>query len=391
MGNKDLWDRLNSNSAKTESVILGMNQANRTITGDEADIFAVRGDDAIDYMIRAAFQTIDLGLVKIDEIQKFKNYPFSADVPEEIADLEADILNNGLKTPVIIRPARNSEFEYEMIDGHRRADIFKKAGKTDIEAYIINCNDDMAALIMCENNLSARKGLLTSELARVYGIELEALKRLQRKNLKIDKPVNLKLSENTTRALVAQRHGLSAVNLSRMIRITFLNEELRQAVDEKRVAFNVGVALTHLSGEEQQIVRKLLDSGCRISLDDANRLKKRAKSQLTAMSEAEIREILDFREIHINEESGEKKAEGETDSVCGICGESEAAEYTGDKKDSKSVKNETGGKPRDIFMEVCGLAWDRLEESGNIPTDAQLGEDKREKIARKIAEMFVSL
>lgn len=388
MGNKDLWNRLNSNSAKTESVILGMNQANRTITGDEADIFAVRGDDAIDYMIRAAFQTIDLGFVKIDEIQKFKNYPFKTDEPDELAELESDILKNGLKTPVIVRPVRNSQYNYEMIDGQRRADILKKAGKTDIEAYIINCNDDMAALIMCENNLNVRMGLLMSELAGIYGIELDALKRLQRKSSKIDKPINMKLSENTTRALVAQRHGLSAVNLSRIIRINLLNEELQQAVDEKRVPFNVGVALTHLSGEEQQIVWKLLDSGCHISLEDANRLKKRAKSQLTAMSEAEIREILGFGEIRINEELEEKKAVGETDSVCGICGESEVAEYTGDKKDSESVKNETVRKPKDIFMEVCGVAWSMLEESGNALAAAELGTDEIEKMAHRIAEIF---
>ncbi len=392
MENRNLWERLNLNSEKTESVIRNINQGHRTITDEEAEIYAVRGDDAIDRLIRKAFQSIDSGFISIDEIQDFSGYPFKQASDGELYELSKDIAENGMSTPVIVRRNRDLRYTYELIDGHRRIRALRMAGQDAAEAYIIECNDDMASLIMCENNLSSRRGFSTSELARVYDMELEALKRLHRKASKADKPVNVKLSENTTRALMAHRHGLSAVNLSRIIRINHLIPELGKAVDDKRIAFNAGVALTHLNEEEQQIVWKLLDSGCHISLKGANQLRKNAKSRLTPMNESEIRmllsepekEAINTDEIICHDFNMEEEADGIRHGM-----RISRSTPSDNSMEAKRTADNVEERKYEIFMQACEAAWKRLVTIGEAPIDEiDVNDEKIKEIAERIVSSF---
>lgn len=254
--------------------------------------------------------------VKISTIQSYRDYPFELGTPDELDELAEDISKNGLERPVILRKIMDPKYDYEMIDGHRRAYALKKKGEAFVKSYILDCDSDMAAVIMCENNLSTRRGLLFSEQAAVYGMDLDALKRIIRKRSTDDKAAgaaagaDTELPENTTRAMLAKRYGLSAVNLSRFVRLTYLTSDLQSAVDEQRISFNAGVALSHLSEEEQEIVYKMLDAGTHLSLKAAEALKKEAKKRLTPMDAGEIGAVLGAagEEVDCASEERPKKA-----------------------------------------------------------------------------------
>lgn len=256
---------------------------------------AAGGKDPVSEIIRSAFRTVETGKIDVNRIQSFSDYPFDVENGEAMTLLAEDIRKNGMESPVIVRKIMDPRYDYEMLDGHRRAYALKKTGAALADAYILDCDDQTAAVILCESNLQVRKDLRLSEAARVYGMELEALKRIfrMREASAQGKSHEKKNSgEKTTRALLAGRHGLSAVNLSRIIRLRLLSPQLQQAADNKKIPFNVAVALTHLGEEEQALVLDFLNRGGTLSLKSAEELKKAARHRLVPLSREEMEQIL---------------------------------------------------------------------------------------------------
>ena len=80
-------------------------------------------------------------------------------------DLVESIKQNGVLTPVLVRPDKNNS--YEMISGHRRMHAAIKAGLETIPAIVRDMDDDDAVVVMVDANIQ-REELLPSEKAFAY-------------------------------------------------------------------------------------------------------------------------------------------------------------------------------------------------------------------------------
>jgi ParB family chromosome partitioning protein len=84
-----------------------------------------------------------------------------------------------------------------------------------------------------------------------------------------------KLEGKKSRDIVAEEAGVSKNQVSRYIRLTELIPEIRDMVDEKKIAFNPAVELSYLKPEEQREFLDAMDyAQATPSLSQAQRLKK---------------------------------------------------------------------------------------------------------------------
>lgn len=84
------------------------------------------------------------GTIDIDvrAIYPFENHPFKVIDDEKMDELVESIKENGVLTPVLVRP--DDEGTYEMISGHRRLHAAKRAGLFRIPAIVKEMTNDEA-------------------------------------------------------------------------------------------------------------------------------------------------------------------------------------------------------------------------------------------------------
>ena len=66
-------------------------------------------------------------LLKITNLRPFEGHPYKVQDDAEMGDLMESIKENGILTPLVVRPIADTE-EYEVISGHRRLYAAQKAG-----------------------------------------------------------------------------------------------------------------------------------------------------------------------------------------------------------------------------------------------------------------------
>mgnify|MGYP000063338617 CR=1 FL=1 len=103
--------------------------------------------------------------IEISRIHSFANHPFKVLDDDKMDDLVKSIKQNGVLTPVLVRPDKNNS--YEMISGHRRMHAAIKAGLETIPAIVRDMDDDDAVVVMVDANIQ-REELLPSEKAFAY-------------------------------------------------------------------------------------------------------------------------------------------------------------------------------------------------------------------------------
>ncbi len=145
---------------------------------------------------------------------------------------------------------------------------------------------DTATIMMVDSNLQ-RENILPSEKARAYKMKLEAIKRQGARTDLTSTQVAQKLSVEQ----VGDDAGISKDQVRRYIRLTELEPELQQMVDEKKIAFTPAVELSYLQPEEQKQLLQAIDSEqATLSLSQAQRMKK--MSQAGELSEDKILAIM---------------------------------------------------------------------------------------------------
>ena len=117
--------------------------------------------------------------IEISRIHSFANHPFKVLDDDKMDDLVESIKQNGVLTPVLVRPDKNNS--YEMISGHRRMHAAIKAGLETIPAIVRDMEDDEAIVIMVDANIQ-REELLPSEKAFAYKMKMDAMKRQGARN-----------------------------------------------------------------------------------------------------------------------------------------------------------------------------------------------------------------
>lgn len=186
---------------------------------------------------------------------------------EEMNALIESIQEQGILSPLIVRPKENTQDEYEIVSGHRRFRAAGKAGMKEIPALIVPLDRDEAAIAVVDSNLH-REHILPSEKAFAYKLKMEALSRQgKRSDLTSDqvgpKLTVEKISEND-----------SATQVKRYIRLTNLIPPILDMVDEGRIAFTPAVEISYLLPEEQTMLLSEMEyNDCTPNLSQAQRLK----------------------------------------------------------------------------------------------------------------------
>ena len=156
------------------------------------------------------------------------------------------IKENGILTPVLVRPISNNL--YEMISGHRRMHAASMLKMDAIPAIIREMSDEEAVLKMVDSNIQ-REELLPSEKAFAYKMKLEAMKKQgSRSDLTSDQ--NGRKLESAY--VISEQVGESKTQVRRFIRLTELVPELLDFVDRKKINFTIAVDISYLDQEIQK-------------------------------------------------------------------------------------------------------------------------------------------
>ena len=225
--------------------------------------------------------------IPIDLIDDFPDHPFKVKQDEDMDLLTASIKEQGLITPVTIRP--KDDGRYEMVSGHRRKEACILAGLTSIKADVRELTRDEAIILMVESNLQ-RSVILPSEKAFSFKMRLEAMRRQGKRTDLTSDPVGRKLE---TVEIIGRDTGDSRNQVRRYIRLTELITPLLDLVDMGKIALRPAVELSYLSKEEQRMVyESILNYDCTPSHDQTIRMKKFSEDgKLTdAVVEAIMRE-----------------------------------------------------------------------------------------------------
>ena len=224
--------------------------------------------------------------IPVSKIHPFEGNPYKVLDNDEMNTLIGSIQEQGILTPIIIRPIENTD-EYEVISGHRRLHATVKAGMKEVPAFIYAVTRDEAAIMLVDSNLY-REHILPSEKAFAYKLKLEAIKRQgERTDLTSDQ-VGRKLE---SAELIANKSDDSKTQVRRYIRLTNLIPELLELVDEEKIALTPAVELSYLSDEEQYSLLGTIEEEDRTpSLSQAVRFKK--LSQAGELSDESIETIM---------------------------------------------------------------------------------------------------
>ncbi len=209
--------------------------------------------------------------IPTEKIHSFEGHPYKVLDNEEMALLIESIKEQGILSPIIIRPIEESEKEYEVISGHRRLHAAEKAGMKTVPALIYAITRDEAAIMLVDSNLH-REHILPSEKAFAYKLKMDALKHQG----KTSSQVGTKLR---TDEIIAEQAGESRNQIQRYIRLTNLIPELLDLVNEGKIALTPAVELSYLTDEQQYALLGTIEEEERTpSFSQAVRFKKLSQS-----------------------------------------------------------------------------------------------------------------
>ena len=126
--------------------------------------------------------------LEIDSLVPFPNQPFNPYKEDDMAKMVESIQENGVISPIIVRPKADSE-SYEIISGHNRVEACRRAGICKIPSFIREVDDDTAVILMVDSNLRQREKPSDMEKARAYEMKMEAMRRKMGRPLKKSRQV----------------------------------------------------------------------------------------------------------------------------------------------------------------------------------------------------------
>ena len=211
--------------------------------------------------------------IPLEKLKPFPNHPFKIREDEAMMETVESVKSFGVLQPAIVRPTKDGE--YEILSGHRRKRACELAGRKTMPVIVRELSDDAAVIFMVDSNLQ-RENILPSERAAAYKMKLEAMKRQGMRTDLTSPQVASKLRSDDQ---VAKESNISGDTLRRYIRLTELQPELMEMVDEKKIAFTPAVELSYLKPDEQRMLIDTIESEQSTpSLSQAQRMKKLSQS-----------------------------------------------------------------------------------------------------------------
>ena len=236
---------------------------------------------------RTESQQEHVQMIPLSELHPFEGHPFRVVDDDEMQKTVESVKQYGVLTPAIARP--DPDGGYEIISGHRRLRASELAGLDKLPVIVREMADDTAIIFMVDSNLQ-REHILPSERAFAYKMKMDALKHQgERKDLQKGSTSRQVVGKLEAADIIGQDTGESGRQVQRFIRLTELIPEIRDMVDEKKIAFNPAVELSYLKPEEQREFLDAMDyAQAAPSLSQAQRLKKLSQEgecKLDAMCE----------------------------------------------------------------------------------------------------------
>ena len=224
-------------------------------------------------------------MIQVDKLRTFENHPYKVEENEEMEMLTQSIKENGILSPLIVRPIENSE--YEIVSGYRRLFASKRAGLTEVPAFVYEMDGDKATIALVDSNLQ-REHLLPSEKAFAFKMKVEAMNRQGKRTDLTSSQVGKRLN---TYEVIAEESGESRNQIHRYIRLTNLLPELLKYVDDGQISFTPAVELSFLNDIEQRDLLQAMElNDCTPSLSQAVRMKK--LSQAGKLDDDRINKIM---------------------------------------------------------------------------------------------------
>lgn len=223
---------------------------------------------------------------------EFKDHPFEIRDDEEMAELMDSISNNGILTPIIVRP--RVEGGYEIISGHRRCYAARQLNLEEVPVIIRNYDDFEAIIKMVECNVQ-REHFLPMEKARAYKMEAEALKHQGERNDLTSCHNGRKLE---TTELMAMNSPDSARQISRYMVLNNLIPELQDLVDKGTLKMTPASEIAGLHPEEQADFLDYIETQeVTPTVSQAQKLKK--ASQEGALDIERLEQIMSNKKISV--------------------------------------------------------------------------------------------
>ncbi len=167
--------------------------------------------------------------LKISEIRPNPYQPRKEFDDEGLKELAESIKVNGVFQPILVRQSISG---YELVAGERRLRASKLAGKKTIPAIIVDFNDQQMMEISLLENIQ-RKDLTPIEEASAYD---QLIRKL-----------------NYTQDELAKRIGKSRTNVTNMLRLLNLPDEIKKLVNEGKLSYGHARTLLSLDSEEKMI------------------------------------------------------------------------------------------------------------------------------------------
>ena len=209
--------------------------------------------------------------IPAEKLKPFEGHPYKVQDNEEMNNLIESIREQGILSPLIVRPLENTADEYEVISGHRRLHAAMKAGLETVPAFIYDISRDEAAVMVVDSNLH-REHILPSEKAFSYKLKYEALKHQGKRT---DLTSSQFATKFDTAEIIGNISNESRDTVYRYLRLTNLIPQLLDLMDNGKIAFSVGVELSYLDEDKQYTVLGLIEElDCTPSYAQANRMHK---------------------------------------------------------------------------------------------------------------------
>ena len=222
------------------------------------------------------FDENTISMVPLKNLYTFENHPYRVLDDEKMMELVESIKENGVLEPAIVR--LRALGGYEIISGHRRKRACELAGMDEMPVFVKNLSDDDAAIMMVDAN-NQREELLYSEKAWAYRIKYEAMKHQGKTSL------------GSSSEQLGKQNGKSGRQIHRYIRLTYLQEELLDLVDRKKITFKAADKLSFLNEKEQgMLVDAILEY--KVFPNDVMADKIKTLSSVSALDEKQIANVL---------------------------------------------------------------------------------------------------
>ena len=204
--------------------------------------------------------------ISMEKLHPFEGHPYKVLDNEEMEMLTESIHNEGVLSPLIVRPLEGTD-GYEVISGHRRLHAAQRAGLSEVPALVYEISREEAAIMLVDSNLH-REHILPSEKAFAYKLKMEAMKHQGRTSPQVGEKL-------VTAEQVGADGGDSKNQVLRYVRLTHLIPELLQLVDDGKIALTPAVELSYLPEKAQTyLLEEMRRNDCTPSLSQAIRMKK---------------------------------------------------------------------------------------------------------------------